>query len=82
MTDTPPEIEQIMRDKLMARSGEERFIMGAQMFDSAREMVKASLPTGLSETEQRRQLFKRLYGDEFRHHRIADLIGDNHTEGN
>lgn len=64
MTDTLPEIERIMRDKLMARSGEERFVMGAQMFDSAREMVKASLPPDLSEMEQRRQLFKRIYGME------------------
>jgi hypothetical protein len=64
MTDTPREIERMMRDKLMARSGEERFVMGAQMFDSAREMVKASLPPGLSDVEQRRQLFKRLYGEE------------------
>jgi len=38
--------------------------MGAQMFDSAREMVKASLSPGLSKAEQRRQLFKRLYGRE------------------
>jgi hypothetical protein len=64
MTDTPPEVERLLRDKLMARSGAERFIMGAQMFDSAREMVKASLPPGLSEAEQRRQLFKRIYGTE------------------
>ena len=64
MTDTPPEIERIMRDKLMALSGEERFVMGAQMFDSACERVKASLPQGLSESEQRQQLFKRLYGKE------------------
>ena len=64
MTDTPPEVERMLRDKIMARSGEERFIMGAQMFDSAREMAKASLPRGLSETEQRRQLFKRIYGKE------------------
>jgi hypothetical protein len=64
MTDTPPEIERMMRDKLMARSGEERFVMGAQMFESAREMIKASLPRGLSEAEQRRQLFTRLYGIE------------------
>lgn len=64
MTDTLPEIERIMRDKLMALSGEERFVMGAQMFDSAREMVKASLPRGLSKAEQRRQLFKRIYGME------------------
>jgi hypothetical protein len=64
MTDTSPRIERLMRDKLMAFSGEERFVMGAQMFDSACEMVKASLPPGLSEAEQRRQLFKRLYGKE------------------
>ena len=64
MTDTPPEIERLVRDKIMARSGEERFIIGAQMFDSAREMVKASLPRELSQTEQRRLLFKRIYGKE------------------
>jgi hypothetical protein len=64
VTDTLPEIERIMRDKLMARSGEERFVMGAQMFDSAREMVKASLPRVLSKAEERRQLFKRIYGME------------------
>ena len=62
MTDTAPEIERMMRDKLMARSGEERFVMGAQMFESACEMVKASLPRDLSEAEQRRQLFKRICG--------------------
>ncbi|MGH7984290.1 MAG: hypothetical protein ACREFF_14280 [Candidatus Udaeobacter sp.] len=64
VTDTPPEVEQIIREKIMARSGEERFIMGALMFDSAREMIKASLPRGLSETEQRRLLFERIYGKE------------------
>ena len=64
MTDTPPEIERLLRDKIMARSGEERFIMGAQMFDAACEMAKASLPRGLSEPERRRQLFKRIYGEE------------------
>jgi hypothetical protein len=64
MNDTPSEIARMVRDKLMARSGEERFVMGAQMFESACEMVKASLPPGLSEAEQRRELFKRLYGKE------------------
>ena len=64
VTDTPPEIKRMVREKLMALSGEMDFIMGAQMFDSACEMVKASLPPGLSEAELRRQLFKRLYGME------------------
>jgi hypothetical protein len=64
VTDTPPEIELMVREKIMARSNEERFVIGAQMFDGAREMIKASLPRGLSETEQRRLLFKRIYGKE------------------
>jgi len=64
MTDTPPEIEQMKRNEIMARSGEERFIMGAQMFDAACEMIRASLPPGLSEAEQRRLLFKRVYGND------------------
>jgi hypothetical protein len=64
VTDTPSEIERMVRNKLMARSAEERLIMGAEMFDSAREMVKASLPKNLSETENRRLLFKRIYGKE------------------
>ena len=64
MTDTPAEIARIVREKLMSRSGEERLAMGAQMFESAREMVLASLPRDLSEVERRRQLFKRIYGKE------------------
>ena len=64
MTDTPPEIARMVREKIMARSGEERFIMGAQMFDSAMEMAKASLPPGLPAAERRRRLFKRIYGKE------------------
>ena len=64
MTDTTPEIERMVCEKIMARSGEERFIMGAQMFDSAMEMAKASLPPGLPVAERRRQLFKRIYGRE------------------
>jgi hypothetical protein len=66
VNDTPPEIEKLVRDRIMARSGEERFIMGAQMFDSAREMVEASLLKDLPETERRRLLFKRIYGKEIK----------------
>jgi hypothetical protein len=64
VSDTSPDVERIVRDKVMARSGEERLIMASQMFDSAREMIKASLPEGLSEKEQRRALFERIYGNE------------------
>jgi hypothetical protein len=63
MSDTPPEIAEMVRARLMALSGAERFIMGARMFEAARRMVVASLPAGLSETERKRQLFTRLYGE-------------------
>ena len=62
MTDTSPEVAEIVRRKLMTRTGAERFIMGARMFESARQMVLASLPAGLSPDELKRQLFQRLYG--------------------
>ena len=63
MTDTPPEVAEMVRARLMALSGAERFRMGAQMFDAARRMVLASLPTDLSESERKRRLFERLYGE-------------------
>lgn len=62
MTDTPTEIAELIRKKLMARSGEERFLMGVRSFDAAREMILASLPAGLSREELKRLLFQRLYG--------------------
>lgn len=62
MTDTSPEIAELVRQKLMARPAEERFVMGALMFDAAREMVLASLPKGLSPDQLRHQLFQRIYG--------------------
>ena len=62
MTDTPPEIAELVRQKLMARSNEERFLMGVQSFEAARAMVLASLPAGLPPEELKRRLFQRIYG--------------------
>jgi hypothetical protein len=62
MTDTPPEVAQFVRERLMALSGEERFLMGIRMFNVARTMVLASLPPDLSPEERKRRLFERMYG--------------------
>jgi len=62
MNDTPPAIEDKMRRMIMARSGAERMVMGASMFDAARAMVLASLPKDLSEDELRLRLLERIYG--------------------
>ena len=62
MTDTPANVERMVREELMARSGGERFVMGALMFDAAREIILASFPPGLTEAERKRRLCDRLYG--------------------
>ena len=62
MNDTPPEIAELVRQKLMARSGAERFVMGARMFEATRTMALASLPPKLSPLDLGRRLFERLYG--------------------
>ena len=65
VTDTPPEIAELVRTRLMAKSGAERFRMGVEMFEAARRMVLASLPAELTETERKHRLFERLYGTPF-----------------
>jgi hypothetical protein len=62
MNDTPIEVKKKVREMMMQRTGEERFIMGALMFDAARAMVIASLPKDLPPDEFKRRLFERLYG--------------------
>ena len=62
MKDTPLEVEEMVRQRLMARSGAERFIMGVEMFEAARAMVVASLPKDLPPNQFKRLLFERIYG--------------------
>jgi hypothetical protein len=63
VNDTSSEIRALVHDRLMQRSGEERMIMGSASFDAAREIMIASLPTGLSAIEFRKRLFERIYGN-------------------
>jgi hypothetical protein len=68
-------VAELTRELLMGRSGEERFVMGALMFDAARALVIASLPPDLPVAEFKRRLFERIYGTplpDYRH-----ISGDN-----
>ena len=58
MTDTSPEIAELVRARLMALSGAERLRMGSEMFDAARRMVLASLPANLTDTEREAPPFR------------------------
>jgi len=64
MNDTPPEIAEMVRERLMARSGVERVLMGSRMFEMARAMVLASFPADLPPIEVKRRLCERFYGNE------------------
>lgn len=62
LTDTAPEITEMVRTRLMARTAEERFLMGVGMFDAARAMILASFPGDLPSRARRELLFARTYG--------------------
>lgn len=64
MNDTDPQIAELVRCRLMERSGPERILMGSRMFDVAKAIVLASFPEGLSEIEIKARLCERFYGDE------------------
>lgn len=64
MNDTDPQIREIVRRRLLQRSGAERILMGSRMFDVAKAMVLASFPDGLTDLEVKARLCERLYGDE------------------
>jgi hypothetical protein len=64
MNDTSPEIAAMVHARLMAKTGEERFIMGIRMHEAARRMVMASFPPGISDEQRKKLLFERFYGRE------------------
>ncbi len=64
MNDTDPQIAELVRRRLLERSGAERILMGSRMFDVAKAIVLASFPEGLTEIEIKARLCERLYGDE------------------
>ena len=64
MNDTDPQVAELVRRRLLERSGPERILMGSQMFDVAKAIVLASFPAGLTDIEIKARLCERLYGDE------------------
>jgi len=65
MTDTDPQTEAVYRQMLMARSQEERFLMGLEMCEAARATVLASLPADLLPVERKIAILRRYYASDF-----------------
>jgi hypothetical protein len=76
MTDTSPEIDELVRRRMMERSGEERLRMGLSMFDMARAIMIASFPPGLSMVEKKKMLYERTYGEAPPAGAVAQWIDD------
>ena len=63
MNDTSREFELMVARRYRSMPPAERVRMAADMFDTARALVLASLPAGLAPDEVRRRLCRRLYGE-------------------
>jgi hypothetical protein len=64
MTDTPPDVEARYQRMLLALSPEQRVRMACQMLASAKVLIRAGA-AGTQGEALRREIFLRLYGDDF-----------------
>ena len=62
MEDTSLENRELVRDIVMSKTVEERFLICAQMYEDAKEFAKIEMPDDLSIQEQERYIFKRIHG--------------------
>lgn len=63
MNDTSAEIRRIQFEMMSRLSTNRRIELACEMFQTAREMIIASLPPNLSEKEFKKQLYFRTYGE-------------------
>ncbi len=65
MEDTTLEIKALVYRTVMDRSEEERFLMCAELFETAKRFAEERLPAGLPNGERKKRIFKEIYGIEF-----------------
>jgi hypothetical protein len=63
MNDTTADIRRLQFELMKKLSSDRRIELACEMFQTAREMIIASLPKNLSEQEFKRQLYFRTYGE-------------------
>jgi len=63
MNDTTPDIRRIQFEMMKKLSSNRRIEFACEMFQTAREIIIASLPKNLSEKEFKEQLYFRTYGE-------------------
>jgi hypothetical protein len=73
MGDTPKNVDDFYSSLFNSLSGEERMMMAAESFESAKEIVLSSLKPGLSESEKRMELLRRFYGEELDEKQVEEF---------
>ena len=77
MNDTSPQMAAKMEEMFGKRTPCERLGMGCSMFDLAKQLVRSSImqkSPGLSSAELRKDLFLRIYGNDFDGIRREEII--------
>lgn len=62
MEDTTQAARELVRQIVMSKSVEERFLMCAEMYEDAKEFARIGMPDGLSNVEQKAFIFSRIHG--------------------
>lgn len=74
MNDTGVLMQSKYYQLIMAKSGEERLLMGCSMYDTAKRIVRSAIVNqnpGITDEKMREEIFYRFYGNEFK-----DISGD------
>lgn len=64
MNDTTDTVARLVMERHAAMTPSERMQIAASMYDTARAIVEASLPAGLTRAQRRYAVAKRMYGDD------------------
>jgi hypothetical protein len=64
VSDTSPEIARLVAERFAGMTPAERIEIALSMDRTARQIVIASFPSGLTEAQVRRRLCARLYGEQ------------------
>ncbi|MCL4378693.1 MAG: hypothetical protein M1409_10040 [Actinobacteria bacterium] len=74
MNDTDYNINKIYRKMLMSLSGEKRMLMSFSMFDLSAKLMLCSIRKTYPKKELRKQVFLRLYGNDFKKDEIDKIL--------
>ncbi len=74
MENNPDKIDRIYIKMLMRKSGQERMMMGFSMFGFSAKILMASLKEEIPARDLKRNIFLRLYGNDFDGKDIEKII--------